>query len=104
MNSWCNKISQIYNYCNFLSGAYVSLTSVILVDLLGLEKLTNAFGLLLLFEGVACLIGPPITGKTFFEQTTCEAEIIAVIFLRIMQCIIALIPKKHAYSLSIYRA
>ncbi|XP_055939891.1 monocarboxylate transporter 14-like [Argiope bruennichi] len=44
------------------SGAYVSLTSVILVDLLGLEKLTNAFGLLLLFEGVACLIGPPITG------------------------------------------
>ncbi|XP_015929018.1 monocarboxylate transporter 12-B [Parasteatoda tepidariorum] len=44
------------------AGAYVSLTSVILVDLLGLEKLTNAFGLLLLFEGVACLIGPPITG------------------------------------------
>ncbi|GFQ74861.1 monocarboxylate transporter 14 [Trichonephila clavata] len=44
------------------SGAYVSLTSVILVDLLGLDKLTNAFGLLLLFEGVACLIGPPITG------------------------------------------
>ncbi|XP_054718074.1 monocarboxylate transporter 12-B-like [Uloborus diversus] len=44
------------------AGAYVSLTSVILVDLLGLDKLTNSFGLLLLFEGVACLIGPPITG------------------------------------------
>ncbi|KFM69265.1 Monocarboxylate transporter 9, partial [Stegodyphus mimosarum] len=44
------------------AGAYVSLTSVILVDLLGLDKLTNAFGLLLVFEGVACLIGPPITG------------------------------------------
>lgn len=44
------------------AGAYVSLTSVILVDLLGLDKLTNAFGLLLLFEGIACLIGPPITG------------------------------------------
>lgn len=44
------------------AGAYVSLTSVILVDLLGLDKLTNAFGLLLLFEGVASLIGPPITG------------------------------------------
>ncbi|KAI1278106.1 Monocarboxylate transporter 9 [Halotydeus destructor] len=38
------------------------LTSVILVDLLGLEKLTNAFGVLLLFQGTACLIGPPIVG------------------------------------------
>lgn len=44
------------------SGAFVSLTSVILVDILGLERLTNAFGLLLLFEGVACLVGPPMTG------------------------------------------
>ncbi|XP_050042907.1 monocarboxylate transporter 14 [Dermacentor andersoni] len=44
------------------SGAFVSLTSVILVDILGLERLTNAFGLLLLFEGVACLVGPPVTG------------------------------------------
>ncbi|RWS02448.1 monocarboxylate transporter 9-like protein, partial [Dinothrombium tinctorium] len=43
-------------------GAYVSLTTVILVDLLGLEKLTNAFGLLLLFQGVASLIGPPVVG------------------------------------------
>lgn len=43
-------------------GVYVSLTSVILVDLLGLDKLTNAFGLLLLFQGVATVIGPPIVG------------------------------------------
>ncbi|XP_049531142.1 monocarboxylate transporter 12 isoform X1 [Anopheles darlingi] len=46
----------------FTIGAYVGLTSVILVDLLGLEKLTNAFGLLLLFQGIASLIGPPIAG------------------------------------------
>ncbi|XP_073987957.1 monocarboxylate transporter 1 isoform X2 [Rhodnius prolixus] len=46
----------------FTVGAYVGLTSVILVDLLGLDKLTNAFGLLLLFQGLASLIGPPITG------------------------------------------
>lgn len=44
------------------SGAFVSLTSVILVDILGLDKLTNAFGLLLLFEGIASYVGPPITG------------------------------------------
>lgn len=44
-------------------GAYVGLTSVILVDLLGLDKLTNAFGILLLFQGIASLIGPPIAGN-----------------------------------------
>lgn len=47
----------------FTIGAYVGLTSVILVDLLGLEKLTNAFGLLLLFQGIASLIGPPFAGN-----------------------------------------
>ncbi|XP_014280635.1 monocarboxylate transporter 13 isoform X2 [Halyomorpha halys] len=46
----------------FTIGAYVGLTSVILVDLLGLDKLTNAFGLLLLFQGIASFLGPPITG------------------------------------------
>lgn len=46
----------------FTVGAYVGLTSVILVDLLGLSKLTNAFGLLLLFQGIASFLGPPIGG------------------------------------------
>jgi MFS family permease len=45
------------------SGAYVGLTSVVLVDLLGLDKLTNAFGLLLMFQGVASVIGPPFIGQ-----------------------------------------
>uniref|UniRef100_A0A0K8TLS6 Putative monocarboxylate transporter n=1 Tax=Tabanus bromius TaxID=304241 RepID=A0A0K8TLS6_TABBR len=43
-------------------GAYVGLTSVILVDLLGLDKLTNAFGLLLLFQGIASFLGAPFAG------------------------------------------
>ncbi|XP_033228377.1 monocarboxylate transporter 9 [Belonocnema kinseyi] len=46
----------------FTAGAYVGLTSVILVDLLGLDRLTNAFGLLLLFQGIASFLGPPIGG------------------------------------------
>lgn len=49
----------------FSIGAYVALRSVILVDLLGLEKLNNAFGLLMLFEGIATFIGPPIVGFLF---------------------------------------
>lgn len=52
----------------FTIGAYVGLTSVILVDLLGLDKLTNAFGLLLLFQGIASFIGPPIGGNLLFQM------------------------------------
>ena len=48
-----------------LSAAYVLLTTLVLADLLGADKFTNAFGLLLLFQGVATLIGPPIVGELF---------------------------------------
>ncbi|XP_044738710.1 monocarboxylate transporter 14-like [Chrysoperla carnea] len=41
---------------------FASLRSILVVDLLGLERLTNAFGLLLLFQGVAATIGAPIAG------------------------------------------
>nr|CDP95419.1 Bm2134, isoform b [Brugia malayi] len=43
--------------------SYVCLTSVLLVDLIGIEKLTNAFGLILLFQGIGTVIGPPISGQ-----------------------------------------
>ncbi|GBL89478.1 Monocarboxylate transporter 12 [Araneus ventricosus] len=48
--------------------AYICLTSIILVELLGLDKLTNAFGLLSLFRGGSCIIGPPIAG-TIYDMT-----------------------------------
>ncbi|CAH1236657.1 unnamed protein product [Diabrotica balteata] len=41
---------------------YISLTSILLVEFLGLEKLTSAFGLLILFRGTGALIGPPLHG------------------------------------------
>ncbi|TDG48497.1 hypothetical protein AWZ03_005041 [Drosophila navojoa] len=44
---------------------YISLTSIILVDLLGLDKLTNAFGLLILFRGFAALLGTPLAGLIY---------------------------------------
>lgn len=44
---------------------YISLTSIILVDLLGLEKLTNAFGLLILFRGAAAIFGTPLAGAIY---------------------------------------
>lgn len=63
--AFCYSYTSLAVYAAFygaMVGAYVGLTSVILVDLLGLDRLTNAFGLLLLFQGIASLVGPPIAG------------------------------------------
>ncbi|CAG9533501.1 unnamed protein product [Cercopithifilaria johnstoni] len=39
---------------------FSSLRSIICIELLGLEKLSNAFGMMMLFMGIAALIGPPL--------------------------------------------
>lgn len=39
-----------------------SLTSVYLCDIVGLEKLTNSFGIMSIFRGFGCLLGPFIGG------------------------------------------
>ncbi|KAE9551973.1 hypothetical protein FO519_004825 [Halicephalobus sp. NKZ332] len=55
-------------YCfffGFLISSYVCLTSVVLVDMVGVDKLTSAFGLLLLVQGIATFVGPPIAGVLF---------------------------------------
>lgn len=51
--------------CVHLAAGYISLTSIILVDLLGLDKLTNAFGLLILFRGAAAIVGSPLAGAVY---------------------------------------
>ena len=47
----------------FFSGGYVGLTSIITVDLVGLYKLSNGMGIILLFQGVATALGTPIAGE-----------------------------------------
>lgn len=47
----------------FFSGGYVGLTSIITVDLVGIEKLSNGMGIILLFQGIATVIGTPTAGK-----------------------------------------
>ncbi|GFN83936.1 monocarboxylate transporter [Plakobranchus ocellatus] len=59
-------------------GVYVSLTSVVLVDLLGLELLTNSFGLVLLFQGVATFIGPPLAGWLYDWTGSYDISFIAM--------------------------
>ncbi|XP_057665765.1 monocarboxylate transporter 2-like [Diorhabda carinulata] len=52
-------------FFGFATAGYMSLTSIILVEYLGLDKLTNAFGMLMMFRGVAAAIGSPIAGTLY---------------------------------------
>lgn len=47
------------------TACFSALRSIIAVDLMGLEKLTNAFGILMLFQGLAAVIGAPIAGAMY---------------------------------------
>ncbi len=51
--------------CFYLAGMNC-LTSVYLVDLVGLDKLTNATGIISLFRGLGCMLGPFLGGMFFF--------------------------------------
>ncbi|KFM70016.1 Monocarboxylate transporter 14, partial [Stegodyphus mimosarum] len=65
---FCNSYATIVAACTFFSlfvSAYISLTSIILVDMVGLDRLTNSFGLLSLFRGAASIIGPPVAGSVY---------------------------------------
>ncbi|CDW59824.1 monocarboxylate transporter 3 [Trichuris trichiura] len=74
----CGVLTALFPFCllysimaiyavlfGFIIAAFVSLTSIILVDELGLQNLTNSFGLLMLFRGVASIIGSPLAGALF---------------------------------------
>ncbi|KAH7952239.1 hypothetical protein HPB52_020344 [Rhipicephalus sanguineus] len=58
----------------FSIACFAALRSIIAVEMFGVEKLTNAFGLLLLFQGVASVIGSPVAGRPCaarsFDQST----------------------------------
>ncbi|XP_015118875.1 monocarboxylate transporter 13 [Diachasma alloeum] len=49
------------------SGMYIGITTVILADMLGTEKLSSSYGISLFVNGVLQLIGPPVCG-VIYEQ------------------------------------
>lgn len=75
--SWaCSQYAGQLIYANVYgvtSAAYVLLTTLVLADLLGADMFTNSFGLLLLFQGVATFIGPPVVGFMFDAYGTYDA-------------------------------
>lgn len=65
---FCSSYSTTVAACmifGLIVAAYILLTSIILVELFGLDNLTNSFGLLSLCRGAACMVGPPLAGSLF---------------------------------------
>ncbi|XP_076457741.1 monocarboxylate transporter 5-like [Babylonia areolata] len=42
---------------------FVSLRSILLVELLGIDMLTKSFGILILFQGISTMVGAPMAGR-----------------------------------------
>ncbi|KAK3746745.1 hypothetical protein RRG08_059576 [Elysia crispata] len=42
---------------------FVSLRSIIMVELMGLDRLTSAFGLVIMCQGISAFLGAPIAGS-----------------------------------------
>ena len=47
---------------NMFTAVFVSLRSIIMAELLGIEKLTSSFGLVTMCQGLSAFIGSPIAG------------------------------------------
>jgi len=49
--------------CSHIIGAFISLVPIIICELIGVQKLTNGFGLICMIRGVTIVFGPPLGGK-----------------------------------------
>ncbi|XP_052104355.1 monocarboxylate transporter 12-like isoform X2 [Mytilus californianus] len=88
-------------------GVFVSLNTVILVDLLGSERLDKALGLLMMFQGIGCFLGPPICGWLYDGTGSYSIPFYfvggLVIFSGVVLCFIPLYRRsqtKNSYRIS----
>ena len=73
VSKFCHIYATQIAYCavfGLTEGAYIGLTSVIAMDIMGMETFVHAYGVQLFFMGAACVIGPPLIGKCYLPQTT----------------------------------
>ena len=62
--TFCNSYQHfivMITFCGFFM-TFFMLRSVVLVELVGLENLTSAYGLISLFDGIGTINGAPISG------------------------------------------
>ncbi|XP_074655968.1 monocarboxylate transporter 12-B-like [Tubulanus polymorphus] len=76
----CTDFASICVYSalfGFFIGADYALCSVIIIEILSLQQLTNAYGMMMCGQGIANLIGPPIAGLLYDYTGSYNATFIA---------------------------
>ena len=69
MLSWQTVLFEYVVLLLWLVAVFVSLRSILMVELMGLERLTSAFGLVTMFQGLSTFIGAPIAGARLYYST-----------------------------------
>jgi len=67
MSNFCFDYLAHILYCiafGITFGAELGMTSVVLIDVIGLSKFIIGWGIQLFFRGIGLLIGPPIIGNS----------------------------------------
>lgn len=70
--------------------AFIALRTIVLCDLLGVQKLTSAFGLLVLFQGIAILIGTYLSGVIYDSTGSYTASFVVAGIFMIMAGVVCL--------------
>ncbi|CAL7941936.1 unnamed protein product [Xylocopa violacea] len=87
------------------SGMYIGITTVILADMLGTEKLSSSYGISLFVNGVLQLIGPPICGVVFETVGTYKPIFltfgIILILGTALWAVVPLIKRSHKKALQV---
>ncbi|KER22357.1 hypothetical protein T265_09528 [Opisthorchis viverrini] len=68
--------------CHFFPAVFVSLKSILVVELLGLERLTNSFGYMLLFQGLAAGVGPPVAAAQ--SRVSANMDLNVLLFVKLI--------------------
>uniref|UniRef100_A0A915PIC1 Major facilitator superfamily (MFS) profile domain-containing protein n=1 Tax=Setaria digitata TaxID=48799 RepID=A0A915PIC1_9BILA len=81
----------------FIISAYISLTSIVLVDELGLDRLTNSFSILVVSRGIASLLGTPLAGLVYdvfssYDASFCFAGVI-ILLSGLVSCLIPVVHR-----------
>ncbi|XP_048759547.2 monocarboxylate transporter 9-like [Ostrea edulis] len=92
----------------FISANY-ALDTVIVVEIVGIDKLANSYGLTMMMQGLANIIGPPVAGLLYDMSGSYDHTFIAggvfiafsgliLVFVPIGRCIKLLVTRKQSFS------
>lgn len=77
VNSY-KHIAMICGTFGLASGTYVGITAIVMVDLLGEDRLASSYGVSLFINGLLQLIGPPICGLVYQQMNSYYYIIVAL--------------------------